>query len=277
MSEVKRKISKKTLRKACYLWLGYSNAGYSWIRLMGNTYAMMMVPIVHDLYPDNKEKRNEVISRSMVFYNTEPTLGNIINGIAASMEEQIANGDETIKGDDILMIRTSLMGPLAGIGDTIINMINIILIALFTDFTLNGAWLVGPLMYVVLRLASVFLIGYTTFFYGYRKGGEAISEVISSGKFDDLVTLANIVGCVVMGALMCQFVDVTCGLKIATENGAGFDFQADLFDALLPKILPLGFTLLCWWLLTKKHISITKLMVIIIAIAIVAGFFGILI
>src|SRR5690606_31773307 len=114
--------------------------GYAWIRLMGNTYAQMLIPIVHELYPDDKEARNAVIARSMVFYNTEPAFGHVINGIAISMEEKIANG-EAITGDDVVAIRTSLMGPLAGIGDTLHNMLNIILIAIFTDMTLKGAYL----------------------------------------------------------------------------------------------------------------------------------------
>lgn len=271
-----KKISKKALHKACTLWIEFANAGYSWIRLMGNSYAMMMIPIVHDLYPNDKEARNAVISRSMDFYNTEPNIGNVINGIAVSMEEQIANGEEAIDGSDIVAIRTSLMGPLAGIGDTFLNMLNVIFIAIFTDLTLKGSWLLGPILYILCRWGSVILLGQWSFFYGYRKGGEAITEIVSSGKFDDLITNANIVGCVVMGALMCQYVKVTCGLKIATES-TSFDFQTGLFDALLPNLLPLAFTLLCWWLITKKHISITKLMVFILLIATAGGLLGILV
>ena len=277
MAEQTKKLSKSTLFKACTIWVEFANAGYSWIRLMGNTYAQMMVPIAHELYPDDKQARNAMIARSMDFYNTEPAFGNVINGIAVSMEERIANGDETITGDDITMIRTSLMGPLAGIGDTIHNMINIILVAIFTDLTMNGAYLIGPLLFILCRWGEFILISHLAFNYGYAKGGDAIEKIISSGQFENLITMANIVGCVVMGAMMCQYVKVTCGLKIATENGVGFDFQTGLFDALLPNMLPLCFTLLCWWLITRKRVSITKLMLIIIAVAAVGGMLGILV
>lgn len=276
MSEGNKKISKKALNKACMLWMEFANAGYSWIRLMGNTYAMMLIPIVHELYPDDKEARNAVISRSNQFYNTEPAFGNIINGIAISMEESIANGDEAITGDDIFMIRTSLMGPLAGIGDTFHNLLNIILIAIFTDMTLNGAYLLGPLLYIFIRWGEFIIISRQTFLYGYNRGGEIIADIISEGKFDNLITAANIVGCVVMGALMTQYVNVKSALTIATESGVNIDFQTDLFDALMPQILPLGFTMLCLWLITKKRVSINKLMFVIIGIAIIGGGLGIL-
>lgn len=268
-----RKLSRKALNKACHIWLEFANAGYAWIRLMGNTYAQMLIPIVHELYPDDKEARNAVIARSMVFYNTEPAFGHVINGIAISMEEKIANG-EAITGDDVVAIRTSLMGPLAGIGDTLHNMLNIILIAIFTDMTLKGAYLAGPILYIICRWAEMILISRATFFYGYRKGGEAISEIISSGRFDDLITAANIVGCTVMGALMCQYVNVKTGLKIVTE-GASFDFQTGLFDALLPDLLPLLFTMFCWWLITKKRVSVNMLMLVILLLAAIGGLLGI--
>lgn len=273
---VERKVSKRALQKACTLWIEFANAGYSWIRLMGNSYAMMMVPIAHDLYPDDKEARNAMIARSMDFYNTEPNCGNVINGIAISMEEKIANNEEAITGDDILTIRTALMGPLAGIGDTILNVLNTIFLAIFIDMTLSGAWIVGPLGYLVCRLGSVHLLGRWSFWYGYTRGGEAVMEAINSGKFSQLVTVANIVGCVVMGALMCQYVKIQTGLKITTEN-MNFDFQTQLFDTLMPRLLPLLFTLFCWWLITKKRVSVNRLMVYLIVIAAVCASFGILV
>lgn len=271
-----RKVSKKALQKACTLWIEFANAGYSWIRLMGNSYAMMMVPIAHDLYPDDKKARNAMIARSMDFYNTEPNCGNVINGIAISMEEKIANNEETITGDDILAIRTALMGPLAGIGDTILNVLNTIFLAIFIDMTLTGSWFLGPILYLVCRLGSVHLLGRWSFWYGYRKGGEAVMEAVNSGKFSQLVTVANIVGCVVMGALMCQYVKVATGLKFVTTNTT-FEFQTKLFDALMPNMLPLAFTMFCWWLITRKRASVNKLLIYIILLAIVGGSLGILV
>lgn len=271
-----RKVSKKVLAKASRIWLHFANAGYSWIRLMGNSYAQMMVPVVHDLYPDDKAKRNEVIARSMDFYNTEPNLGAVICGIAISMEEQIANGDENVTGDDILAIRTALMGPLAGIGDTLLGTLNSIYLALCVEITLNGAYVIGPLLYVLLRLGTVYGLGKFSFYYGYRKGGEAVMEIISQGIFDKVISMCNVIACGTMGALMCQYVKVTTPIKFTTGSGVSFNLQSSLFDALMPSILPLCFTLFCFWLISKKRVSVTWLLVIIVAIAAVLGPLGIL-
>ena len=55
----------------------------------------------------------------MQFFNTEPQWGACIIGLTAAMEEKRAQGSEEITEDMITSIKSGLMGPLAGIGDTI--------------------------------------------------------------------------------------------------------------------------------------------------------------
>lgn len=55
----------------------------------------------------------------MEFFNCTPQLTPFIMGLAASMEEQNANSEEgEFQTESISMIKTSLMGPFAGIGDS---------------------------------------------------------------------------------------------------------------------------------------------------------------
>lgn len=76
-----------------------------------------MVPILKRLYPD-KEDLAAGLTRHMAFFNTENQWGALIPGMIASIEEERANGmdysDEVING-----LKIGLMGPLAGVGDTI--------------------------------------------------------------------------------------------------------------------------------------------------------------
>jgi len=81
-------------------------------------YICAMLPTVQELYETNEEQTEKVLTYS-TFFNTEPQVGSIVVGITAGMEEARANGepvdDETING-----IRAGLMGPLAGIGDSLV-------------------------------------------------------------------------------------------------------------------------------------------------------------
>ena len=77
-----------------------------------------MAPIIEKLYGDDPEEYKAALERHMEFYNTEPHFGGVINGMVIAMEEQRANGAE-ISDEAINGIKTGLMGPFAGIGDTL--------------------------------------------------------------------------------------------------------------------------------------------------------------
>ncbi|MDK6779568.1 PTS system mannose/fructose/sorbose family transporter subunit IID, partial [Escherichia coli] len=65
------------------------------------------------------DRQADELKKYMVFFNTEPHMvGPIIHGVALSMEEARANG-QNVSADDINSVRTGLMGPAAGIGDTV--------------------------------------------------------------------------------------------------------------------------------------------------------------
>ncbi len=64
-------------------------------------------------------REKEAYQRHMEFFNCTPQLTPFIMGLAASMEEQNANSEEgEFQTESISMIKTSLMGPFAGIGDS---------------------------------------------------------------------------------------------------------------------------------------------------------------
>ena len=104
----------------------------------------MLTPI-RELYDTNEERVKE-LKKYMVFYNSEVfTVGPIINGIACSMEEAHANG-ENVTEKDINAVRTGLMGPVAGIGDTVMQGILFpILFGIGCSMALDGSYL-GPIL-----------------------------------------------------------------------------------------------------------------------------------
>ncbi|WP_454920833.1 PTS system mannose/fructose/sorbose family transporter subunit IID [Abiotrophia defectiva] len=61
-----------------------------------------------------------LLMRHSVFYNTEPQTGQLVNGIVASLEEEIGMGKD-IDENVPVTVKASLMGPLARIGDSIMQ------------------------------------------------------------------------------------------------------------------------------------------------------------
>ena len=118
VEEKKVVLRKKDLLKSFMIWELTSEMCLSYERLMSLGFCHAMLPILKRLYPNDKEKLADGMTRHMAFFNTENQWGALIPGMVASMEEEKANGadysDETING-----LKVGLMGPLAGIGDTV--------------------------------------------------------------------------------------------------------------------------------------------------------------
>jgi mannose/fructose/N-acetylgalactosamine-specific phosphotransferase system component IID len=271
----KRLIPKKALIRAFLIWETFVQTCYNYERMMGLACAHVFTPVIKYLYKDDPSKRKPVMKREIEFFNVHPEFGSCILGMAIAMEEQKAMG-ENIPGEFITNIKTSLMGPLAGVGDTIWQGVVIpILLAICIDITRMGdgnIW--GSIIYAVAIIAGAYGLSYWNFMFGYNAGSNAIMEFLEKGTLNKILKGASIMGCMVMGGLIVNYVKCTCGIDIVSSSST-FNLQKDLFDTVMPSILPLGATMGIYWLF-KKHWSTIKIIVLIIAVAVVGGLTGIL-
>ncbi len=119
MAESNKKISKQALKKSFRNWYYGHLTCFSQEHMQTFGYLCSMLPIIEDLY-DTKEEQKEALETYTAFFNTEPQLGTVVVGITAGLEEARANGDDNIDGEMINGIRAGLMGPVAGIGDSLV-------------------------------------------------------------------------------------------------------------------------------------------------------------
>ena len=268
-------IPKKALYRAAMIWETWVQTCYNYERMMGMACGHTFLPVVKHLYPNDKQKQIDLMSREMEFFNVHPEFGSCILGLAVSLEEEKAMGKD-IPNEFITNIKTSLMGPLAGVGDTIWQGVLIpILLALCIDITLSGGgniW--GAIAYAVLMFIITYAFSIGNFMFGYHAGSDAIMDFLEKGLLNKLLKGASIMGCMVMGGLVVNYVSVKCGLVITT-SGSTFSIQESLFDAVLPNILPLGVTMGVYGLMQKKWTSV-KIILVIVAVGIVGGLFNIL-
>ena len=269
----KNLLTSKEVNRAWLLWLFNNQACYNYERMMGIGFLHAMTPAFRKLYKDNMDLRIEAMQRHTSFFNCEPCLGSSIVGLVLAMEEQKALGAE-LDNDAITSIKTGLMGPLSGIGDTLIQGVILpLLIAFAVDFAKGGNWVI-PLVFSLVMAIIVFGISRFGFLLGYRKGSDAILSMLENGVIKRLISAASIMGCMVLGALVVNFVTMKCGISIPQAEGS-FSMQEQLFDAILPSMLPLLLTLGCYKLL-KAGKSSVLVMLVIIAIGVIGGLTGIL-
>lgn len=267
------KLTKKELVKN---WaLIYSNeASYNYERLQALGQANAMVPVIRKLYPDDKDRQVQELKKYFVFYNTEPSfVGTIIPGIATAMEEQRANGAEDITAESINGLRTGLMGPIAGLGDTLSQgIIYPILAGICCSLAIKGNYL-GPIMFEVIYKLLLVLFGWNLYHLGYSKGKSFILKMMKEGTITKLTDIFGMVGLMVVGEMTAERVAIKVPLIIKLGN-VHLNVQKEVFNALMPGLIPLGITLFVYWLI-RKRININLIILAIFIIGILFSYLNI--
>ncbi|WP_270237699.1 PTS system mannose/fructose/sorbose family transporter subunit IID [Lactobacillus delbrueckii] len=269
-----KKLDKKTLSKSFNLWFWGALTCFSQQHMQTFGYMASMLPILKKLYPKHEDQVNAIHAYT-AFFNTNPMLGSVIVGITASMEEARAN-DRGIDGETINDMRAGLMGPIAGIGDSLIDgtLIPILLgIALGMS---NGGSPVGAIFYIIVWVLLAYFGQRFLYFRGYQLGDKAVEFLV--GEQGAAVRRAiGTVGAMVVGGVLASWVNVTTSLKLYNSSGKVFlDLQKQL-DSIFPGLLTVLITIFCWWLMSKKHVSAIWTMLILVVISFVGvlvGFFN---
>lgn len=270
------KITKKDLRNHFLRWYFLSaETSNNYERLQSLALTNTFAPRLKKLYQGREDEYKEALQRYMVFYNSEGSIGTIIQGIVLSMEEDKANGDKNITGEVITGIKTGLMGPVAGMGDTLIQgTIKPLVLGIAATFAAQGSAL-GPVMALVEGII-VCLFGYYMFRMGYRLGKDAITRLMSSGMVTHILTATSILGLFMMGSLASSYVKVSSPLVFKTDT-AKIVVQ-DILNSILPGMLPLLATFLIYFYFIKKKDKANYNFIVlgIIVVSLIMSFFGIL-
>lgn len=270
----KKELTKKDVRKAFWRWTFFSHSNYNYERLEATGVIHAYKHVIKKLYGDDPEKLRECLLRHMNFYNTEPHIGGVITGIVLAMEEERANGAD-ITDDAINGVKTGLMGPFAGIGDTLWQgTLTPILLAFGLSLGRDGN-LLGPILYTVLMFGIMWPVAYICWMKGYELGRDGVEKIMGGNQLKMIITGASAMGAITLGALSAQFVSVSTPLVFQMGESDPLVLQEQL-DKLFLNILPLGVTLLTLYLLKNKQMKATTVMGILVIIGIIGGVTGIL-
>lgn len=265
-------LTKKDLRKGWIAWQFWAMSSLSYEKLEANGYAQSMVPIAKKLYGEGTKEYAECLERHTVFYNTEPQIGAVVNGITASLEENRSKG-EKVPDDMIHSVKTSLMGPIAGIGDSMIQGIFIpILLSIGMSISASGNPL-GVIFYAVAYAAVMYTANYWLYIKGYQLGMSA-SDALVGESADRLKNAFAVLGTLVVGGLAANFVKLSTVIKFVNrESHTTFNVQKVL-DSFFPGLLSLLAVLLCYYLISKRGWTSNKVLLTLIAVAIVGVLIG---
>lgn len=266
-----RKLTKQDLNRVAIRSLGME-WDWNYERQMNMAFCYSMLPVIKKLYP-NKDDQVAAMQRHLEFFNTTPHMSTLILGITAAMEEQNAS-DPDFETESINNVKVSLMGPLAGIGDSFIwGTLRIIATGVGVSLAAQGN-ILGPLLFLLLFNIPAQGLRFYLMHAGYKLGSGFLAKVQESGLMDILTYGASVLGLMVIGGMTAENVAITVPLVIGSGETA--TTLGDICNTIMPGLLPLAFTLLMHWLVSKKNVKTTTLLVALVVIGLVGSFFGIL-
>jgi len=239
---VEKKATLEELRRAWWIWTFFNLSAFSMERMQSPAFVYMMSPFLKKFYGDNPEEFKASLKRHMVFFNTEPQTGVIAHGVTVALEEQRANG-APIDDDMINSVKTGIMGPMAGIGDSLIPGTLIpILLAIGISLSTNGSP-VGAIFYIITYTVIILSVSYWLFMFGYRYGLQSMRE-LAEGGFRRVTTSFSVLGLVVAGGIGASIISLATPLAY-NAGELSISVQTQL-DAIFPKLLPFALVLWLW-------------------------------
>lgn len=262
-SQPTRKLTKKDINKLG-LYSIIMQSAFSFERMQAPGFTLAMLPTFKKIYGDSKEDLSKFMTYNMQFMNTEPHMGTFLMGLILSMEEA-GEDRKLIEG-----IRNGLFGPFAGLGDAIFWFTLLPISAAICCSLAQDGSVLGPILYIAIWFVSAIS---RIFFarFGYNLGVKAVSKISEHTKY--LTKAAGILGVMVVGGLIPSYINFQFSDTLKFGMGEGTTVQ-QVFDNVLPNVLPLGFVFLMFWLFKKKNANILVIILGIIGFSIILSFLG---
>lgn len=249
---VENKITKKDLKRVFWRSFTLQNSeAYEKMQALG--YAYSMVPVLEKLYT-TKEALGKALGRHLELFNTTPHVATFIMGLTAAMEEENSQNKD-FPTESIASIKAALMGPLAGIGDSFYwGTFRVIAAGIGISLAQKGS-ILGPILYFLIFTALHIPVRYHGTFLGYNLGIEFLRKAGKQNLMQKISDSTAIVGLMVVGCMTATMV----AFQVDYEWGEGaFNLQETL-DGLFPGLLSLAYTFLMVYLIKKKNVKPTWL------------------
>lgn len=269
---VENTIDKDTLKKVFWRSIPMEFT-WNYERQMHLGYTYAMLPVLKKLYP-NKEDLADAMTRHMEFYNTTPYIITLPLGISAAMEEKRVKNRESFDTDSIANVKTAMMGPLAGIGDSFYwGTLRILATGIGTSLALQGN-ILGPILFLLIYNIPGIVIRYMLTFLGYHLGTDILTKIEERGIMGLVSYGASIMGLTVAGAMTAEMVGINFTIPIGTGETA--TTLQEILEGIIPGLGALLLTGFVYWLLKKgmKPLALTFLLMGIAVLGAWMGFLG---
>lgn len=205
-------------------------------------YLYSIIPGLQKIYKENPEGYQEALTRNTEFFNTHPYFANLIMGVSLALEEENSKNPE-FDVTAISSTKAALMGPLAGIGDSVFQgTYRVLFSAIGAGFAMDGNP-IGPIIYIIPQMALAWGSRWGFLKAAYRSGINLVVKLRSSNLFQSFIEGATVVGLMVIAAMTASFVSLKLKPEwvyvAETANTAAKSVSLQgVLDAIFPNLLP---------------------------------------
>lgn len=268
------KLTRSELNTMSWRYIVGSQLNWNYERMMGSGYLFGVLPGIKKLYGDNQSEFQDMLRTQNQFFNTNAIFGNLIMGIDLGIEDaQGYSSKETV-----IAMKTALMGSLAGVGDSLFH---VIWGAVFGSIAATLAQSGSPIGCVIWIIANIALLfGRAALLpMGYKQGVQLVTTL--KDKLAAFSDAATILGITVISALIPSIIKVKIPLVLQKLDPETQEMVTTLniqetIDKIMPALLPVILVLIAYWLLGKKRINSTIVILIFLVASVVLGALGIL-
>lgn len=267
-NEKKEKLTlSKGKKRTIFRWFLNGGASLNYERMMGLSYTYSMLPTLKEIYEGDPEGMKEAVKTHLQYYNCSPYLNPYVMGVDIGIEEK----QKSKSLDTVRSLKTGLMGPLSGLGDSVFVVIPwTIFGAIAANMALNGSC-VGIFLWILVTWILK-AVGYPLFKAGIKSGTSLVNSLET--KLKVLKECVAILGLMVVGALISTVVKANIGLNFV--QGTLSMTGNDILNQIMPGLIPAGLVAAVFWMLGRKVKPVTIIMLIIV-LSIVLNALGILV
>lgn len=227
-------------------------------RQMAIGFLWQIMPALNRYYKDQPEKKKKALYRHVQFCNVSNAIYPFLAGLVASMEKENSEVDD-FDTSSIVAIKAALMGPLAGIGDSLLfSVVRVIAAGIGISFALQGS-ILGPILFFLIYNGCTMALRFSLGYVGFISGSSFITNMYQNGTLKILTKCAGILGLIMVGAMTASTVKFTTAISIPIPGGEAVALQSSL-DTLFLGLIPLLLTFGCKKLL-DKNVNINWIMV----------------
>ncbi|EFF41519.1 PTS system mannose/fructose/sorbose family transporter subunit IID [Mycoplasmopsis alligatoris] len=261
-----------------YIWITFRSyllqSGFNYANFQGLGYANAIYPALKKIYGKGA-KLKESLLNNIEFFNSNPQTLPLITSVHLSL---LANGQSI---SDARTIKMSLMGPLAGIGDSLSQFAIFPLFSIIAvGFAQTGS-ILGPVIFLFGINTILIIMRVSLGLLGYKLGEKAIGKLATS--MQTIIRISSMVGVTIIAALAIRLTKVNFALEFSQRidaGAAGFQVKVISIQEILNNIMPLMaagiWVMFIYFMVTKYKWSPYKVIIVTILVGITCGVFGIL-